>query len=137
MNNSSKIEIKLKDGNAVDLFKQFKMGTHQIKFIFEGKGLPRDEQKRQIALVEFQTTLFKNGKQIGAVKRQPMPFFPGEMLEPVEAFDIINLLSTTASKFSSSSYPGKVAPGTYEVRLTAKMIGVKGEIAPVSLVIFI
>ena len=137
INNSSKIEIKLNDGNAVELFKQFKIGTHQIKFIFEGKGLPVDEQKRQIALVAFETTLFKNGKQIGSIKRQPMPFFPGEMLEPVEAFDIINLLTYAHKDLWASRYPGKVAPGSYEVRLQAHIEVVKGTVDPVSLIIFI
>ncbi|WP_397301361.1 hypothetical protein [Nonlabens ulvanivorans] len=137
INNSSKIEIKLKDGNAVELFKQFKIGTYQVKFIFESKGLPLDEQNRQVALVEFETTLFKDGKQIGTVKRKPMPFFPGEMLEPVESFDIIHLLSKTGSKLSTTAYPGKVPPGKYEVRISANVIGDKGTIAPISIIIFI
>ncbi|WP_124980243.1 hypothetical protein [Nonlabens xiamenensis] len=130
------IKIELKNANAVDLFKQFKEGKHQIVFTFKAEGLAIDNQKRQVALVEFETQVYKNGKLIGFRKRAPMPFFPGEMLEPVETFDIINLLMKAGTS-SKSSYPGQLASGHYEIKILARTIDAVGEIAPASLVVHI
>lgn len=136
--NKSALEIKLKNGNVVDLFKDFKMGKYPINFNFEGFGTPRDEQERGIVLFEFVTELYRNGKLIRAVKREPMPFFPGEMLEPVETFDIISLLtSAQGNPLKNGAYPGKLDKGKYSIKVKAIPLGVSGKIQEVTIVVWI
>lgn len=137
INKASQIELKLKDGNAVELFKQFKTGDYQVQFSFDASGAPVDEQKRQIVLFTFETAIYQNGKLLGAVKRKPMPFFPGEMLEPVEAFDIIALLSEVQGDPQKAPYPGKLKNGTYKIVIKAIPNNANGYISSAAVVIFI
>lgn len=92
--------------NVLDLFVGFREGKHQIIFTLEGKTTE----------IVFETTVKKDGKVIGTGKRQPMPYFPGDMYIAPEAFDFISLLpySTKGDEF------GKLENGTYEIELNAK-----------------
>lgn len=99
--------------NVLDLFAGFREGKHQIIFTLEGKTTE----------IVFETTVKKDGKVIGTGKRQPMPYFPGDMYIAPEAFDFISLLpySTTDKDF------GKLENGTYEIELNAKPAEGKAE----------
>lgn len=128
INERPKIQITLKNGNVVDLFKQFKEKKYNITFTFSGKDLPVDEEKREVALFTFTTELYKNGKLVKSHKRPPMPFFPAEMHEPVETFDVINVLTYANGDPLKKEYPGKLESGTYVVVLKVEPVGVKGKI---------
>lgn len=128
MSEKSKSVTTLKSGNAVDLFKQFKEGKYGISFTFKGEDLPVDEEKRGIVLFSFVTEVFKDGKKAGSYKRQPMPFFPGEMLEPVETFDVISALTYANGNPEKSKYPGHLETGKYVIVLKAIPVGAKGKI---------
>lgn len=131
-------KVQLKEGNVVGLFKDFKTGKYPIHFSFEGKNLRKDEQGRDIVLIQFETEIYRNKKSIRKVVRSPMPFFPGEMLEPIEAFDIIHLLTyAQGDPFENTDYPGQLDKGTYTIVLRAKPLGADGEIKEFSFVVWI
>lgn len=59
-----------------------------------------------------------------------MPFFPGDMLMPVETFDFISLLSDPRK--NASDKVSEMEPAKYEVILEANPIHVKGQISSAS-----
>jgi len=131
------LTTELEAGNVVELFKRFKTGNFPIIFSFDGSDLPEDDQGRGVVLFEFNTEIYKEGKLIGAVKRQPMPFFPGEMLEPVETFDIIHLLTYAQGNPLKKEYPGKLEKGKYTIVLSANPVGATGTIEKAQVVVWI
>lgn len=133
----STVTTELEAGNVVDLFKKFKTGNFPIIFAFDGKDLPKDDQGRGVVLFEFKTEIYKEGKLIGAVKRKPMPFFPGEMLEPVETFDIIHLLTYAQDNPLKKAYPGKLEKGKYTIVLSANPVGATGTIEKAQVIVWI
>lgn len=135
INDQSSLELELENGNVVELFKQFKTGKYSIQFNFDGNDLALDDQKRGVVLFTFETEIWQNGKLLKSIKRAPMPFFPGEMLEPVETFDIIHLLTYVQGNPAKKEFPGKLEKGTYTLVLRATGQGVKGEIKQAKLVI--
>ncbi|NJN50229.1 MAG: hypothetical protein HC798_03440 [Polaribacter sp.] len=96
--------------------------------MFTGSDLTPNTEKQEVVQFVFNTTVKRDGKVIGNSKRSPIPFFPGDMLIPVETFDFISILSnlntTTNDKIS------EIPSGSYEIIIEAKAIGVKGAIAP-------
>ena len=69
----------------------------------------------------------KDGKTIGSIKRNPIPFFPGDMFMPVETFDFISILSNIQT--NTNDRISEIPKGNYEIILEAKPIGVKGNIS--------
>lgn len=133
----SSITTELEAGNAVELFKKFKTGNFPIIFAFEGKDLPKDDQGRGVVLFEFETEIYKEGKRIETIKRKPMPFFPGEMLEPVETFDIIHLLTYAQGNPLKKAYPGKLEKEKYTIVLSANPVGATGTIEKAQFIVWI
>ncbi|PZV82254.1 hypothetical protein CLV31_109115 [Algoriphagus aquaeductus] len=122
----SKVELTLKSNQAVDLYAAFREQNHPIHFVFEGKSLPQTSSGQEVALIWFRTTLKKDGKVISKLERAPMPFFPGDMLMPVETFDFIAQLSAVNGKPDLRS---EIPAGNYEVLLDAGPVGSKGQIS--------
>src|SRR5690606_14682012 len=85
-----------------------------------------------LSVISFavQAQSVKDGKVMKKQKREPMPFFPGDMLMPVETFDFISLLSDNGK--NSRDNVSKMEPGKYEIVLEAKPVNIKGQISPVS-----
>lgn len=138
VNGKSSVEIRLTEGNVVDLFKNFKTGKHQIQFNFKGSGLAKDHEGRGVALFTFVTEIYKDGKLMRNVKREPLVFFPGEMHEPVEAFDVIPLLSfAQGNPLENGIYPGKLTKGKYLVKIKAIPMGSSGKIEEANLIVWI
>ncbi|MFC4633609.1 hypothetical protein ACFO3O_06800 [Dokdonia ponticola] len=133
----STLTTELEEGNVVEFFKKCKTGNFPIIFSFDGSDLPKDDQGRGIVLFEFETEIYKDGKLLGAVKRKPMPFFPGEMLEPVETFDIIHLLTYAQGNPLKNEYPGKLEKGKYTIVLSANPVGATGTIEKAQVVVWI
>lgn len=122
----SKTEIKLKNNKAVNLFADFRDGKYPIHFIFSTNAIPLNSDKKEVVQFVFTTTVKRDGKIIGTTKRNPIPFFPGDMLMPVETFDFISLLSNIQT--NTLETVSEIPKGNYEIILEAKPIGVKGEI---------
>ena len=138
VNGKSSVELRLNQGNVVDLFKNFKTNKHQIQFVFKGAGLPKDQQGRGVALFSFVTEIYKDGKLMRSVKREPLTFFPGEMLEPVEAFDVIPLLTfAQGNPLEKGVYPGNLTKGKYLVKIKARPMGSSGKIEEANLIVWI
>ncbi|WP_290567882.1 MULTISPECIES: hypothetical protein [unclassified Leeuwenhoekiella] len=138
VNGKSSVEIRLNEGNVVDLFKNFKTGKHQIQFNFKGAGLAKDQEGRGVALFTFVTEIYKDGKLMRSVKREPLTFFPGEMLEPVEAFDVIPLLTfAQGNPLENGAYPGKLTKGKYLIKIKAIPMGSSGKIEEANLIVWI
>ena len=140
--NKTKIQqVNLQDPYVVSLFKDFKTNKHEIIFSFDGenymnssKSLTRfaakKSEKPKFSFFRFKTIVKHNGKTIGTNERSPMPYIPGDMLLPAEAFDFIPILSTYQQEgFSYDKNSGKLAPGVYEITLEAIPVEVKGKIS--------
>ncbi|VXB34129.1 conserved exported hypothetical protein [Flavobacterium sp. 9AF] len=125
----SKMEIKLKNNKVVNLYAAFREGNYPLHFIFTTDAIPLNEDKKEVVQFVFTTTVKKEGKIIGSSKRNPIPFFPGDMFMPVETFDFISILSNIQT--NSNDRISEMSSGKYEVILEAKPIGVKGTIKPV------
>lgn len=128
---SSKKELSLKSSNAVDLYAALRDQAYPIQFSFEGKGLAKTDSGNDVAIIWFRTTLKKDGKVVSKLDRAPMPFFPGDMLMPVETFDFVSQLTTVSGKPDLAS---TIPSGNYEVTLEAGPLGAKGSISAASLV---
>src|SRR5690606_13593132 len=89
----SKMELNTKSNKAVNLLADFRENKYPIHFAFTTTDVPLNSDKKEVVQFVFSTTVKKDGKIIGSIKRSPMPFFPGDMLMPIEAFDIISVLS--------------------------------------------
>jgi hypothetical protein len=128
------VKIEVPEGNVTELYKQFRDGKHQINFRFsDDGGLGTDAQGRAIVLFEILTTLKVNGKEVSKISRSDLPFFPGDMWMPVETFDFIHQLY----KVAGGTPDAKLPRGNYEVIIEARPKGgVKGKIAPLSIVFF-
>lgn len=126
----SNTEIKLGTNKAVDLYATFREQKIPILFRFKGTDIPLNEEKKEVVEFVFTTILKKDGKVIKKQKREPMPFFPGDMLMPVETFDFISLLSDNGK--NSRDNVSKMEPGKYEIILEVKPVNIKGQISPAS-----
>ena len=126
INEQSKAEISLKTNKIVNLYADFRENKYPINFIFTAIDIPQNSNKQEVVQFVFNTTVKKNGKILGSIKRNPIPFFPGDMLMPVETFDFISILSNIQT--NSNETISEIPSGNYEVILEAKPLGIKGEI---------
>lgn len=123
----SKIELTSKSNKGVNLFADFRENKYPIHFAFTTTDVPLNSDKKEVVQFVFSTTVKKDGKIIGSIKRSPMPFFPGDMFMPIETFDIISVLSNIQT--NTPETVSEIPKGNYEIILEAKPIGVKGQIA--------
>lgn len=134
INGKSNTEINLETNSAVQLFKAFKTGKYQLQFNFDANDIPKNIYGETIVLFEFKTEIYKDGKLVKNLSRkQPIPYFPGEMQLPAEAFDFAGLLvfqSWDDMKRKEGSF-GVMPKGKYSVKLYATPKGFSGEIRPV------
>lgn len=126
INEQSKAEIALKSNKIVNLYADFREKKHQINFVFTSIDIPLNTNKKAVVQFVFNTIVKRDGKVLGNSKRIPMPFFPGDMLMPVETFDFISILSNIQT--NANDTVSEIPNGNYEIILEAKPIGVKGEI---------
>jgi hypothetical protein len=126
INETSKAEIALKGNKAVNLYADFRENKFPIHFVFTASDVPLNSDKKEVVQFVFSTTVKKDGKTMGTIKRSPMPFFPGDMLMPIETFDVISVLSNIQT--NTPETVSEIPKGNYEIILEAKPIGVKGQI---------
>ena len=126
INEQAKAEITLKSNRIVNLYAAFREKKHQINFVFTGIDIPQNADKKEVVQFVFNTIVKREGKILGNIKRSPIPFFPGDMLMPVETFDFISILSNLQT--NGSDKVSEIPKGNYEIILEAKPLGVKGEI---------
>jgi hypothetical protein len=129
----SKLELSLQSGKAVNLYADFRENKYPIQFAFTGNAIPLNSDKKMVVQFEFTTIVKKDGQLVRTIKRNPIPFFPGDMLMPVETFDFISILSNLEK--NPANKISEIPKGNYEIILQAKPIDVKGEIKPVRLLI--
>ncbi len=123
----SKLELTVSSNKAVNLYADFRENKYPIQFAFTGNYIPVNSDKKVVVQFVFTTTVKKDGKVIGTTKRNPIPFFPGDMFMPVETFDFISILSNLQN--NSEDNISEILKGNYEILLEAKPINMKGEIA--------
>ena len=92
---------ELESGSLLDLFAAFREGEHQIHFEFESEA--------DFVPVRFQTVVRKDGKTLGQATRDPMPYFPGDMLLCPETFDFVPI----ARRYADGN--GLLPPGEYAI----------------------
>jgi hypothetical protein len=126
INDQSKAEITLKSNKIVNLYADFREKKYPIHFVFTGIDIPQNSDKQEVVQFVFNTTVKKDGKVLGTIKRSPIPFFPGDMFMPVETFDFISILSNIQTNSNGSI--SEIPKGNYEIILEAKPLGAKGEI---------
>jgi len=126
LDNQSRAELKGNFESVVDLYAHFRQQNSKIHFKFEGSNLPKTSSGNTVAAVKFVTTVKRDGKVVGKLERQPIPFFPGDMWMPVETFDFVPIL------FGMDN--GNLPKGRYEVQIDVVPVGVKGKVT--SLIIF-
>ncbi len=122
----SKIEIQARNNLAVNLYADFRENKYPIQFSFTGNAIPLNSDKKIVVQFVLTTTVKKDGKVVGTTKRNPIPFFPGDMLMPVETFDFISILSNIQS--NTDVTVSEIPKGNYEIILEAKPVNMKGEI---------
>ncbi|WP_026712205.1 hypothetical protein [Flavobacterium filum] len=122
----SKMEVQARNNLAVNLYADFRENKYPIQFSFTGNAIPLNSDKKMVVQFVFTTIVKKDGKVVGTSKRSPIPFFPGDMLMPVETFDFISILSTLQT--GSEDRISEIPKGNYEIILEAKPLNVKGEI---------
>lgn len=127
----SKLELTVQSNKAVNLYANFRDNKYPIQFAFTGNSIPVNSDKKVVVQFVFTTIVKRDGKVVGTTKRNPIPFFPGDMLMPVETFDFISILSNLQN--NSEVNNSEIPKGNYEIILEAKAMGVKGEINPVKL----
>lgn len=135
LNGKSQTNVELKSSSAVQLFKEFKTGKHQLGFSFKGSNLKQNANKEEVVFFEFITIVKKDNQLLKKhLRKQPIPYFPGEMNVPAEAFDFISILANTnqleMSQLMKKDQIGLMPSGTYQVELIVKPVGVKGSIKP-------
>lgn len=123
----SKLELTVQSNKAVNLYADFRENKYQIQFAFTGNSIPVNSDKKVVVQFVFTTIVKKDGKVVGTTKRNPIPFFPGDMFMPVETFDFISILSNLQN--NSEDNISEIPKGNYEILLEAKPINMKGEIA--------
>lgn len=124
----SKVELELKGNKVVNLYAAFREKNYPIHFIFTGIDIPTNSDKKEVVQFVISTTVKKDGKVIGNMKRAPIPFFPGDMLMPVETFDFISILSNLQT--NSNENISEIPQGNYEITIETKPLGIKGTISP-------
>lgn len=129
----SKVEIELKGNKAINLYAAFRENTYPIHFVFSGIDIPQNSDKKEVVQFVFSTTIKKDGKILGNMKRTPIPFFPGDMLMSVETFDFISMLSNLQT--NPNEKVSEIPAGNYEITLEAKPLGVKGTVTSLRLYI--
>lgn len=127
----SKVELEMKGNKVVNLYAAFREKSYPIHFIFTGIDIPANSDKKEVVQFVFSTTVKKDGKAIGSMKRAPIPFFPGDMLMPVETFDFISILSNMQTNANENI--SEIPKGSYEIIIEAKPLGIKGEISSLRL----
>ncbi|MFN4198372.1 MAG: hypothetical protein ACK4FS_05015 [Flavobacterium sp.] len=135
INEKSSFTIELHSNKAVDLYAGFRNQKYPILFRLQGTDLIKNDQKQEVVLIAFKTTLRHNGNVIGQVERQPLPFFPGDMWMPVETFDVISLLTKMSD--TSPNVLTTLPKGSYEVIIEAQSLGIKGKIQPAVIYFFV
>lgn len=123
----SKLELTVQSNKAVNLYADFRENKYPIQFAFTGNSIPINSDKKVVVQFVFTTIVKKDGKVVGTTKRNPIPFFPGDMFMPVETFDFISILSNLQN--NSEDNISEIPKGNYEILLEAKPINMKGEIA--------
>lgn len=131
INKNTQAEMTLKGNKLVNLYADFREGKNPIQFSFTGIDIPANDDKKEVVQFVFSTTVKKDGKVIGSMKRAPIPFFPGDMLMPVETFDFISILSNLQT--NSNDNVSEIPSGNYEIVIEAKVLGIKGSISPLRL----
>lgn len=127
---SSELKLETKSDNLIDIFVDFRKEKFPILFSFDGDGI-KSKEGREIIFFEFITEVYHNGKLLGKTSRNPMPYIPGDMIIGTEGFDFISLLSySEKTRASLKETPGKLAPGSYQVKLLARPLETKGQIRP-------
>lgn len=124
---NSKAEINLKGNKVVNLYANFRENKHKINFVFTSTDVPLNSDKKEVVQFVFSTTVKKDGKVLGAIKRNPIPFFPGDMLMPVETFDFISILSNLQT--NTNDKVSEISSGNYEIIIEAKSFNTKGNIS--------
>jgi hypothetical protein len=127
----SKVELEIKGNKAVNLYAAFRENNYPIRFVFTGIDLAPNSEKKEVVQFVFSTTVKKDGKNIGGMKRAPIPFFPGDMFMPVETFDFISILSNLQT--NANDKVSEIPKGNYEILIEAKPLGIKGEISSLQL----
>ncbi|WP_276977930.1 hypothetical protein [Flavobacterium filum] len=122
----SKIELQARNNLAVNLYADFRENKYPIQFSFTGNAIPLNSDKKMVVQFVFSTTVKKDGKVVGTIKRNPIPYFPGDMFMPVETFDFISILSNL--QLNTEETVSEIPKGNYEIILEAKPVNVKGEI---------
>ncbi|MGD1947253.1 MAG: hypothetical protein ACFB0A_13560 [Croceivirga sp.] len=136
LNGKTKTSLELKSNSAVNLFKEFKTGKYQLKFNFKGKELVKNVYKEEIVFFNFKTVVKRDGKLVkNVIRKQPIPYFPGDMGIPAEAFDFIGLLAVDPEEeevqMLKEGTIGLMFPGEYSIELYAEPVCTKGKINPV------
>jgi hypothetical protein len=127
---SSELKIAMESDNLIDLFVDFRKGKYPILFSFQGDNL-RSKEGREIVFFDFITEVYYNGKLLEKASRKPIPYIPGDMIIGTEGFDFISLLGfNEMTKATLRETPGKLAPGSYQVKLSIKPLDFKGQIRP-------
>ncbi|MBK0382584.1 hypothetical protein I5M32_06375 [Pedobacter sp. SD-b] len=124
----------MESANVVNLYAAFRENKYPILFNFKVADVPLNTDKKEVVMVQFFTTVKKDGKVIGTIERSPIPFFPGDMFLPVETFDFIAILSNI--KDNSLGKISEVPKGNYQVSLEAVASGIKGKITPATFTVF-
>ncbi|WP_405607700.1 hypothetical protein [Polaribacter sp. Asnod1-A03] len=135
LNGKSKTELNLKTNSAVQLFKDFKTEKYKLKFNFKSKEISKNIYGETVIFFDFITVVKKDGIIVKNLQRkQPIPYFPGEMFLPAEAFDFISVLASLDKERHATTiekgYQGTMPEGKYIMQLFAKPVGFKGEIKP-------
>lgn len=132
VNNDSRAYLKIGDiageSQVVNLFKDFKQDKHKIKFSFQGK-YPTGQDKLEFSFFKFKTTVKYNGKTIKSMEREPMPYIPGDMWLPAEAFDFVSILAMHGQEgMGYRENTGEMQKGEYEITLEAIPMKTEGTI---------
>lgn len=93
----------IEKGSVVDLLAAFRENKGKLVFELESKA--------EVVPVSFRTVIKRNGEMIGRHTRQPMPYFPGEMVMCPESFNFISLF------YKAANEKGMLPAGRYQVGL--------------------
>ncbi len=124
-------------------FGDFKTGKHSLVFELKTSDFPKLEDGKEVAIVQFETIVKVGGKEISRKKSSPLPFFPGEMGMPLEAFEVVSpiFLNQYGLEKSLNTNPKLTVvakPKTrYDVEIRASVLNGEGKIAPTYLVIIL
>ncbi|PQJ14735.1 hypothetical protein [Aureicoccus marinus] len=160
LNGKSKTTLELESNSAVELFKAFKEKKYQLRFVYEAdnvEGLYAKNKEKMVIFFNVVTTVKRDGKLVkNVIRKQPIPYFPGDMFLPAEAFDFVSVLSMVSQNEKDTNsflpafneqldgmegekemqilkegMPGYMQPGSYTIELSMQPVGYKGRINPV------